>query len=1300
MPEGTKVGDAYVDTRAELNVASIERLRRKIKAELSKITVDIKVQPDESSVASFSRKLNAQLRKQHVGVRINVDAASLAKAKSQIAMLARTVTKTVRIRTEYNMDQAKALSKINRALPHSLEVVVHVRVDNNRIRRTAKDVGNSFGSHLLQGIEGIMSLLPGRLESLFTKTGPIAGTAFLAAFAGAVVIGLPALGAMIGGVLFASLGLGAVIAAAVVGAAKDPRVSDAAHKLGDSFMNNVIYHPQILHLGQVVADQLNKVTKKLDGSWGKNIRGILEAGGKFLPKITDGLIGMVDGFLGPLDKLMNSRFMSDLMDITAKGLTKIGEAFGEVFGDILKDPEAMEGMKKGLEDLFNLIAGGVKTMFDFLRWLSRVWEKLNKDPDGVGPQLSPLDKMRDVWRDIKDILDGVFDTLDKIFGKGGPMDANGAMNDTKNTLSDIAAILKGISGNSPVPPTKGPGAGSNLPYGSVGQTGAQSPKDNPQDRNGDAPGFSRGQGGVKGWWSDQLDDMKAETSMAWAGIQKRWDQGLNWIKARWNQVWADIKAHASAWWGNFTGLFAGWNNNIKNWWNNTNRFFKERWNATWGWVKAHAQSWWGNFIGLFSGWLTNIQNWWTNSMDWIKRVWNAAWGWIKTKVMDIWGGTLAWIGGRLSSFANWFWGKINSIRAAWNFVWGWIKAKVFELWNATLKWVGDRLSGFASWFWGKINAIRVAWNYIWGAIKAKAAEIWNACLTWIGARLATFAAWFWGKINSIRAAWHLIWTIIKAKASEIWDKITGLVKKALGSLASWFWKKLTEIRGAWSFIWTGMQHILGGVWTKITNAVKTGINWVIDVINWGIDKINAALGKLGIGFKIDRLTHVGGGPTKANAAAGSSTKGKRGGLQAATGGHIRGPGGPTSDSIPAWLSDDEYVIKARSAKKIGYHALDRMNATGRYAGGGRVGPGNNGLLEEHRNHVHVAMMQGINYIIGLARKSGFPAHPTSTFRPGDPLWHGKGKAVDFGGYNQDGLASYFMGIPGVMELIHRTKKQDYAIFGGKASAGGGGGLFGWLGKGWNWVLDHLLRPAGNAAINKFSETSALKGFGKGWTKTIFNKVVDKAKVEFEKQKKEMEAMGSGASDGGNASRWTSVVMQALKMLKLPNSWLGPTIKLIARESGGNPRAINNWDSNAAKGTPSKGLMQTIGPTFESNKYPGYNNIYGPLDNILAGLTYIRRRYGSIFNVQQAVGTTPKGYDHGGVLPPGGYAMNAGRKPEMVLSPGQGAAFEDRIRGGGCNHETKVYVDGVAVAHRTVVDNNNAELVRTLRTGIQ
>lgn len=55
----------------------------------------------------------------------------------------------------------------------------------------------------------------------------------------------------------------------------------------------------------------------------------------------------------------------------------------------------------------------------------------------------------------------------------------------------------------------------------------------------------------------------------------------------------------------------------------------------------------------------------------------------------------------------------------------------------------------------------------------------------------------------------------------------------------------------------------------------------------------------------------------------------------AVGGHVTGPGSGTSDSIPAYLSNGEYVVRAKSVQKYGTHFLDRVNA-GHYATGGLV----------------------------------------------------------------------------------------------------------------------------------------------------------------------------------------------------------------------------------------------------------------------------------------------------------------------------------------------------------------------------
>lgn len=76
------------------------------------------------------------------------------------------------------------------------------------------------------------------------------------------------------------------------------------------------------------------------------------------------------------------------------------------------------------------------------------------------------------------------------------------------------------------------------------------------------------------------------------------------------------------------------------------------------------------------------------------------------------------------------------------------------------------------------------------------------------------------------------------------------------------------------------------------------------------------------------------------------TKGEGGdlaflGKKEATGGYISGPGTSTSDSIPAMLSNGEYVLNASSVEAIGVDNLNRINAAGRnadaFVGGSTIG---------------------------------------------------------------------------------------------------------------------------------------------------------------------------------------------------------------------------------------------------------------------------------------------------------------------------------------------------------------------------
>jgi SLT domain-containing protein/phage-related protein len=144
------------------------------------------------------------------------------------------------------------------------------------------------------------------------------------------------------------------------------------------------------------------------------------------------------------------------------------------------------------------------------------------------------------------------------------------------------------------------------------------------------------------------------------------------------------------------------------------------------------------------------------------------------------------------------------------------------------------------------------------------------------------------------------------------------------------------------------------------------------------------------------------------------------------------------------------------------------------------------------------------------------------------------------------------------------------------------------------------------------------------------------------------------------AQWAPTILQALGLLGQPASWLGTVERRMNQESGGNPRAVNLWDSNAKAGYPSTGLMQVIRPTFQTyagqfrNKGPSmYGVSIDPLANTFAGLNYAQHNYGSLSALNR-----PGGYDQGGLLKPGAtMAVNRTGRPERVLTADQTAKVD-------------------------------------------
>ncbi|MFF1508563.1 transglycosylase SLT domain-containing protein [Streptomyces sp. NPDC058326] len=100
----------------------------------------------------------------------------------------------------------------------------------------------------------------------------------------------------------------------------------------------------------------------------------------------------------------------------------------------------------------------------------------------------------------------------------------------------------------------------------------------------------------------------------------------------------------------------------------------------------------------------------------------------------------------------------------------------------------------------------------------------------------------------------------------------------------------------------------------------------------------------------------------------------------------------------------------------------------------------------------------------------------------------------------------------------------------------------------------------------------------------------------------------------NLDGWIRESLDIMARHGIPGSYDG-ILRNVMRESSGNPQAINLWDSNAVKGTPSKGLLQVIQPTFDTYHVPGTStDLFDPVANITAACNYAAARYGSIDNV--------------------------------------------------------------------------------------
>lgn len=381
------------------------------------------------------------------------------------------------------------------------------------------------------------------------------------------------------------------------------------------------------------------------------------------------------------------------------------------------------------------------------------------------------------------------------------------------------------------------------------------------------------------------------------------------------------------------------------------------------------------------------------------------------------------------------------------------------------------------------------------------------------------------------------------------------------------------------------------------------------------------------------------------------------GLTRNEGGPIPG-GGPDRDSVPAMLTPGEFVVRRKAVDAFGLDFMQAVNRMeGFQAGGpvrGRLRPPG-GVGGEARRKINPAFLQNFtlwsNWLMregrvpgGLSIVSGwrstaqqaalYKAKPNLAAPPGRSN-HERGLAID-----------------------HSPWSWNY-----NRTAGRFGMRHPMSWEGWHVEPTNLKATSALMVMPELPKVPEFKAggmFGSGPRAARY--------LRDEAQKWLEENIFTSLTDpdiltsGGASGKLGSWIRAAMAATGVGANWFAPLVGLAKHESGGDPRAINLWDSNARAGIPSKGLMQTIEPTFRSYSKAGMKNIWNPVHNAVAAIRYILSRYGSIFRIPSYRGGTSfsggyneggvVSFDNGGILQPGTtLAANLTGSPEVVVAQG-------------------------------------------------
>ncbi|PAF18631.1 hypothetical protein CHH51_06860 [Terribacillus saccharophilus] len=687
--------------------------------------------------------------------------------------------------------------------------------------------------------------------------------------------------------------------------------------------------------------------------------------------------------------------------------------------------------------------------------------------------------------------------------------------------------------------------------------------------------------------------------------------------------------------------------------------------------------------GFVSTWF--MENVWTPVSEGV----STAASWIWTKLQEAW----TWITETWITFSTWFeesvWLPIkNGVTTAATWIW----SKLMEAWT----WISETWLTVSTWFeenvWTPVkNAVMLAGLIIWTKLQEAwtfIQETWLTVSTWftenvwnpVSNAVTTAATWIWTKLQEAWTWIQSIWTGVSTWFTDtVWTPMQTKTQEMRDDLESKFQGAKDKVTEIWSGLsgWfeTNVKDPIVGVADSISSAFETAFGWVDNV--WG--KVKDFGGSVADGWN---------NITSAISGRGKEVTGleQRKPDKNATGGYITKP-------TISWIGEagNEFVIPtennkgrgkmllAQAANKLGMNVVDDMQQAAA-GGSSTVTPITAAPSYSYQPTITPnADVEGMNQqstVLGREFTTGFdtgikenvvsmdawkqknvktPMQQMVTYSP----TYGKGVVNGFA-VGQNATAT------NTGSYLNRHVRTPFMSAQAEAPSWGTGLMSHFI-SGMNDSGANVTQAAKDLAervdkafreeLDIHSPSRRMRANGQFAAIGIIKGLDDVDIENFAKSKASSLAAAFSNMNGvgGDISAWLATALMATNT---PMSWLGPLSMMAQRESGGNPRAINNWDINAKRGTPSKGLMQTIDPTFQAYKGKGMNDIWNPVHNAVASINYIKARYGTVFNTpgmrNMARGGGYRGYANGGLITNEQIArIGEGGKREWIIPEERG-----------------------------------------------